>query len=152
MNTEEMYEKSENIQPGEVDAFISEVMGQDLDYNTVVEAVAASALAAARAANRSLNGGITGFQAGYVMWRFIQKWMAYDNVPMRLINYSDLLYPQYEHKYEKTITPDTWKWLQEEAAKKLAEAPEWTHPNVNAHFQSIIDGTVPFGYTVSEGW
>jgi hypothetical protein len=70
---------------------------------------------------------------------------------LKLINYDDMLYPQLEHKFEKTITPDVWDALQTEAAARLKEHPDWTHPNVVSHWQSIVDGKVPFGYSVQEG-
>jgi hypothetical protein len=34
------------------------------------------------------------------------------------------LYPQYSYKYQKTITSNTWKAIQEEAARLIANADE----------------------------
>lgn len=44
------------------------------DYGTIGHAVAASAIGAATAVDHSPTGGITGFQAGAIMWEFIQHW------------------------------------------------------------------------------
>lgn len=119
------------------------------DYGTICHAVAASALAAAHAMNASPVGGISGFQAGCIMWEFIQKWMNYKS-PLRLIDYGNMLYPQYKNKFEKTISKETWEYLQKEAYKLLAEDNETASPNVINHWKSIAAGVVPFGYQLEE--
>lgn len=122
------------------------------DYGTICHAVAASAIAAAWAVNASPAGGITGFQAGCVMWSFIRKWM-YDNnkTGMRIINYDDMLFPQYERKFTaKLITESMWNIMQEEAKKRLSTEIENAHPNVISHWQSIADGNIPWGYQIGE--
>lgn len=133
--------------------FMRHVMNDyEHDYGTVCHAVAACAIAAAWAANNAdgARGGITGFQAGFVMWDFIRQW-SYPSVKttMRILNYDDMLYPQYEYKYQKTIDSDTWKLLQK-AAKKNLEEKDYAHKDVVDHWKSIVDGNVPFGYTVKE--
>lgn len=99
--------------------------------------------------------GITGFQAGFVMWDFIRDWMYKSNeTGMRIINYDDMLYPQYNYKFQKTISSDTWKSLQETAKKKIEKDGEadygFAHPEVRKHWESIANGNIPFGYTVSD--
>jgi len=122
------------------------------DYGTVCHAVAACALAAVYAANKSESGGITGFQAGFVMWDFIRQMNYRSNeCGMKLLNYDDMLYPQYAYKFEKTIAPDTWKALQEAAEKKIEQDSEYAHPEVMKHWKSVADGVIPFGYQVKEG-
>lgn len=118
------------------------------DYNTCVYANAAVALAAARLASNHL--GITGFQAGCVMWEFIADWRKQDG-PMKLTTFEDMLYPQYDDRFDTVISPGTWKWLQEQASERIAadagnDIP--VHPAVFSHWQSIVDGVVPFGYRV----
>lgn len=94
--------------------------------------------------------GITGFQAGCVMWDFISDWMYPNNkCGLKLVDYDNMLYPQYEYKYQKTITESVWKSLREQAAENLnREDVDFVHPDVLAHWKSIVDGVVPFGYTV----
>lgn len=93
------------------------------DYGTVCHAVAASAIAAAWCMNAMPHGGITGFQAGCVMWEFIRRWNYSSNkTGMRIIDYDNFLYPQYEYKYQKTIAPSTWKAIQKAAANEIEEA------------------------------
>jgi hypothetical protein len=71
----------------------------------------------------------------------------YQNTPLRLLNYENLLYPQYEDKFEKIISKDTWEWLQKEAKKKLKER---AHPIVKKHWKNIVAGNIPFGFKVED--
>ena len=94
--------------------------------------------------------GITAFQAGFVMWDFIKDWLFDDNeCGMKLIDYDNMLYPQYEYKFEKHLTRSTYEALQKKARENL-EKDKIVHPSVREHWQSIADGHVPFGYTVVE--
>ena len=124
------------------------------DYGTIVHACTAAAIAAVRVINNSDQGGITGFQAGAIMWEFIRHWNHGDNkCGMRLINFDNLLYPQHADQFEKTLTEGTWKALQEEAKTRLSAKPV-VHPDaadaVVDHWKSIADGVVPFGFVVKE--
>lgn len=120
------------------------------DYGTICHALAASATAAAWAMNRTEQGGITGFQGGAVMWEFIRQWMYVgEHKPLRLVDYSNMLYPQYADKFERTISQDTWKWLQERAKEQLTN--DAMSPRVREHMERIVNGVVPFGYTVEKG-
>lgn len=115
------------------------------DYGTICHALAAVAIGAAWAMERTPQGGITGFQAGAVMWEFIRHWNHSGDNPMRLIDFGDLLYPQCSHKFV-TISSETWAWAQERAKTLLAEGRGV--PDVRAHWQSVANGVVPFGLTV----
>lgn len=121
------------------------------DYGTICHALASSAIASAWAMNNTEQGGITGFQAGAVMWEFIKNWgYGGELKPLRLFDYSNMLYPQYEGYFEKSISTDTWNWLQKEAQELLDNDRTMMHPNVVKHLQSIVNGTVPFGFTVTD--
>lgn len=121
------------------------------DYGSVCVAVAACALAGVHAADSLPQGGITGFQAGFVMWEFVRQ-MNYrgNKCGLRMIDYDNMLFPQYAHEFEKTISSDNWKLLQEEAKRRLEEDSEHEHPYVINHWKSIVDGVVPFGYKIEE--
>lgn len=122
------------------------------DYGTICHAVAAAALGAAHAIDHDAEqGGITGFQAGCIMWEFLRHWLE-EKGPLRLVRYEHMLYPQYAESFAKTITPDVWEFLQKEAKKLLAEPvrSSFAVPEVRDHWQSIADGRVPFGYVVKE--
>jgi len=118
----------------------------DHDYGTICHAVAAASIAAARAVDHSEQGGITGFQASCIMWEFIQRWMSYEDQPLSLLQYNNMLYPQYKEKFT-CITTHTWKWLQEQSAKNLKDKIE-AHPDVIKHWESIVSGKIPFGLGV----
>ena len=96
--------------------------------------------------------GITGFQAGFVMWDFIKDWMYRDNeTGLKLVDYDKMLYPQYQDKFEKTIRPDTWEALQKTAKEWLNQDRGYdVHPAVIAHWKSVANGNIPFGYSISD--
>lgn len=122
------------------------------DYGTICKAIGACAIAAAWAANASPQGGITGFQAGGVMWDFIRNWNRKSNkCGLRLIDYDNMLYPQYENEFAKTITPQLMDNLMKEARNCLQEDANSefkAHPQVRAHWEKIALGIPSFGYKV----
>lgn len=94
--------------------------------------------------------GITGFQASCVMWDFIKDWMLVGNqCGAKIVDYDKMLYPQYNHDFEKTLSKDVWENLQREAQKHL-ELNEHCNPKVKDHWKSIVSGVVPFGYKVND--
>lgn len=118
------------------------------DYGTICHAIAASAIAAAKAMNKSSQGGITGFQAGCVMWEFIRQWMHIDG-PARLIEYEDMLYPQYREKFEKIISRETADLLIDKAKELLNKnKKEDVNINIWGHWITIAAGIIPFGYSI----
>lgn len=120
------------------------------NYGTICKAIGACAIAAASAANKTPRGGITGFQADAVMWEFIRHWNRTRNkTGMCLIDYDEMLYPQYEYRFAKTITKGLMENLTEEAKMLLAEHESNTvHPEVLAHWKKIAQRIPPFGYEV----
>lgn len=134
--------------------FINHVMNDyEHDYGTICHAVSACALAAAYSANRHEQGGITGFQAGFVMWDFIKQWMFENNkTALRIINYDDMLYPQYKEKFDKVISKETFEGIQKAAQENLdrIKTGDEAHPDVIKHWESIVAGNVPFGYKIKE--
>lgn len=134
--------------------FINHIMNDyGHDYGTICHAIAACSLAAAYSANRHEQGGITGFQAGFVMWDFIKEWMYRNNrTALRIVNYDDMLYPQYEEKFDKFISKETFEGIKKAAQESLDEVKQGraAHPDVIKHWESIVAGNVPFGYKVKE--
>jgi hypothetical protein len=132
-------------------AFLAKLAAYPHDYGTICVAIGAAAIGAAWALERSPSGGITGFQAGAVQWEFIRHWDASgagDN-PQKLLNYGNLLYPQYAD-YFTTLSPETWAWAQEEAKRQIAkaEANGGIAGRVREHWESIASGNIPFGLSV----
>ena len=94
--------------------------------------------------------GITGFQAGFVMWDFIKDWSFRGNkCGLKIVNYDDMLYPQYNHKFQKTISKDTFEALQKAAENNLKKH-QYSSSAVINHWESIVDGNVPFGYIIED--
>lgn len=152
INEKRLYEEAMEQKPETLGDFVMKAMcDYPHDYGSVCVAVAACALAAVYAANSLPQGGITSYQAGFVMWEFIRQLNYRGNkCGLRMIDYDNMLLPQYADKYEKTISSDTWKLLQEEAKRNLEEKSKYAHPNVINHWKSIVDGVVPFGYKIEE--
>lgn len=130
------------------DFFTRIIHGYNHDYGTACHAVAACALAAAWAACADNDIGLSSYQAGFVMWDFIGNWIKTGNeCGLKLVDYDDMLYPQYEEKFEKTICKDTWELIQKKAKENIEENPT-AHPEVINHWRKIAEGIVPFGYRV----
>jgi len=148
---EEWFVEAKTITTETLPAFIRKLTeNYNHDYGTIVHAITAAAIAAATAVNKSDVGGITGFQAGCVLWGFISKWMHYEDTPLKLVNYEHMLYPQYYHDFDKTISPETWEWLREKAGEFLQKERDFLHPDVKAHWEAIVMGQVPFGYRIDK--
>jgi len=149
---EEAHDKSMSFdkrwpwQKSPFEKFVAKLSKHNHCYSSICYAVTAVGLAAMWAMNRTPQGGITGFQAGGVMWEFIQQWgFDYKDKPLRMMNFGDMLYPQNSDKFEQKISASTWEWLQQHAAKNLQSNPS-AHPNVLKHWQNIVDGIPPFGW------
>lgn len=116
-------------------------------YGTAPRAIAQAALATAWYLSSEF--GITGFQAGFVMWDFIGDWMYRNNkCGLKIVNYDNMLYPQYKDHFEKTISQDVFDAVQKEAWNQYNDNKSDAHPDVVKHWESIIHGHVPFGYIV----
>lgn len=94
------------------------------------------------------NLGLTGFQASYAMVKALKNFSYPSSCGIRIVDYDDFLYPQYEEKLT-SISASTWEVLQKEARRLLVENRENAAAPVVAHWQSVADGKVPFGYKVN---
>ena len=146
---EKWYEEAKKQTLETLPEFMKKILDEPQDYISIVEAIAACAVGAAWAADHSVSG-ITGFQGSCVMWRFVQYWMhLQDSCGLRLIDYDKMLYPQYEYKFtEKTINKETWDAMQKKAIELWLEGGGVER--VRDHWRSIMEGNVPFGYTVED--
>lgn len=153
--TEEMhpekawFKAAGNMTEEELPYFFARIIhGYNHDYGTVCHAVSACALAAAWAACKDV--GLSGFQAGFVMWDFIKNWTKSGNeCGLMLIDYDNMLYPQYEEKFDKIIYKDNWRMIQKKAIENLEKNKD-ANPAVIEHWKKIANGVVPFGYRVED--
>lgn len=131
--------------------FINHLMNDyEHDYGTIVKATAAAMLATFYACDKSEQGGFTGFQVGFIPWFMIGEFWGESKVGRKVIDFENMLYPQYEHKFEKTMSSKIWHKLQEAAKEKMKEPVENFHPDVREHISKIAAGQIPFGYTVKD--
>lgn len=146
---EYIYAKANEVRTKEeLDALLNEVVNdQDLDYGKIVYAMSGCMLAVSNYINRSEVGGITGFQASFIGWEMVKKFMHESKVAMRIVDYENMLYPQYKNRFEKRISRGIWFDLQERAKKLLKESKD-AHPDVIKHWKKIANGKAPFGYKV----
>ena len=88
-------------------------------------------------------------KAGQIMWNFIRHWLPeFAFSPLRIIIYEDMLYPQFEKNF-KTITPDVANWVKKQA-QALLESRKDVSPELKSHWQSIVDGKLPYGIMLEE--
>lgn len=146
---EQWFTEAREMTMDELPAFLNRLMDDyGHDYGTVIHALTAGAVATCWAMNKHEQGGITGFQAGCLMWEFIRRWNKESNkCGLRLVDYDDFLYPQYEDRFNTTISPETWEAIQKEAQGKLDENSS-ANMAVIEHWESIVAGIVPFGYSI----
>lgn len=141
-------EKGKNINSSqELAEFIEEVENNfNYGYGTAARSVGAVAACVANYLRNKM--GLTGFQTGCAMWEFIQDFIYSNNkCGMKLVDYDEMLYPQYEYKFcDKIIPKYTWEALQKQAKENLEKCS--AVPRVIDHWQSIVNGKVPFGYVV----
>ena len=141
--TEEMkihevwYKEAKNMTLEGLPEFINHLMNDyEHDYGTICHAMTAGGIATMEAINNSDQGGITGFQdprnidnivakrgalfmAGAIIWRYRNN-----KTGLKLVDYDNFLYPQYEENFRKTIGACTWAAIQKEAATQIKEADE----------------------------
>lgn len=148
---EQWFDQAKKIKNAkELSKFVDRIMTEyNFDYGAVCKAVAACAVAAGYAADAYPSAGITGFQAGEVMWLFIRHWLHLEH-PLGLIQYEHMLYPQYKYQFEKTIDQSTADWLKKEATRRLAEDSDHCATSVLEHWKFLSEGGLPFGYTIKE--
>ena len=132
-------------------AFLKDVEeNYNIGYGEAPRAMAQASLAVAFYLSDKF--GISGFQAGCVMWDFITHWSYKGNkCGLKIVDYDNMLYPQYKDRFEKTIDRNVWESLQNVAHNKIEQAEinhKTIHPDVLDHWKNIVDGIVPFGYKV----
>lgn len=125
---------------------------QEVWYGAVVRAAAQAAIATACFFSEEM--GLTGFQHHFMVNDMMFGW-AYPGCKtgLRILNWDDMLRPD-GPTMRKTISKNTWEKVQKEAKNRLEELKKQDKNEsiikLMNHLQSIVDGTVPFGYGVKE--
>lgn len=143
----------------ELTTYIKDLVEQKHDYGACVYAMSLSAVAAFNYVCHEL--GTTGFQASCADLDIIRRVRDLKG-PFRIVDYSNLLFPQYLNDervpgWEDALKQEhIKKWLKEEAAKKLAafekepvhkfkdddgieKTYDAAHPNVVAHWRMLVN-------------
>lgn len=145
-----IYKKADTVRNRtDLSDLVRQIISYNHDYGTIVYGCMAAMKAAFNAVNRSPQGGISGFQAGAIGWECVREFMSIEP-PSRILDFNNLLYPQYADKFEKTISADAWKDLQAKAKKNLDDKDEHVSPRVIAHWEKIVAGEIPFGFQIKE--
>ena len=143
-------EESEKLDIDSLGPWIKDItLNTKHDYNTVAEAVVAATLAASDTVGKTL--GITAFQHGWAGGQVLLRFQYSTNkAGIKIIDFDNMLYPQYGDRFDRTIDQNTWSSLQKEAKRLLSERGEDCHPDVKEHWQSIADGIIPFKYKLED--
>ena len=64
-------------------------------------------------------------------------------------NYDDMLDPSNKNLFEKHMSLEAFEDLQQKANDLLETAPD-AHPALRKHWELIVQGRVPFGYSIAE--
>lgn len=142
---DKLYEAAKGVRSkDELAAFLTTFDEYPDDYDFGVYKPVAAAIAAAWAHS----DGITGFMAGAICWDFITQWGAFGAFESgaRFVDMDNLLFPQYQGRFT-TIPAAVWEKIQARAQAKL-DTNHDVHPDVKAHWESIVRGEVPFGLQV----
>lgn len=147
-----IYKKAGEVETKEdLDKLLNEVINNnDLDYGKIVYAISACMKATFNYIDRAGHCGITGFQASFIGWEMLKAYLGLENnkCGLKLVNYDDMLYPQYEQKFDKTISKDVWSSLQKQAENLIEDKESTPCSRVLEHWYKIANGEVPFGYRV----
>lgn len=113
----------------------------NFDYGVVPRSIGAFLVVAANYFCHEM--GVTGFQAGFIMYDFIRGFMyPHNKCGIRVVDYDELLYPQYIEKHT-TIPESVWNNIMREAKTKLDEDKVYCHPCVVQYWQDVSKGIVP---------
>lgn len=148
-----LYKEARTMTLDKLPEFLERVKECSNGYGECCIAMAAGALATMWALDKEI--GVTGFQASCALWEVIRDWKYPENkCGLRIVNYDDMLYPQYAHNFDKTISENTWQCVQKEAGRLLKEYEGSLVPTAAArvvnHWKDICNGRIPFGYKVKE--
>lgn len=150
--------KSKDMTLEKLPEFLNHLMNDyGHDYGTICNALIAGGIATMTAMNHAEQGGITGFQASCIMWGFIRQWnFSHNKCGLKMVDYDNMLYPQYEDKFGKTISSGIWENIKKQAKTEIENANREPYCSVTSdspvylHWKSILNNKIPFGYKIAE--
>lgn len=80
------------------------------------------------------------------LWRFI-RYLTEIEMPMQIIDYSGLLYPNNEEYYSKSLTPTAFQMIQRQATLMVANKV-YDNEEHKKWLEDISQGKMPYGYSV----
>lgn len=145
----EWYELAKYVTEETLAEFVRHLM-HDYEHDPQSQGYAVAACVLATAIVGTKIQGRTIGLVDTVVSEFICHWVKPVNkAGMVLRDYDAMLVLFSGGALEKRITRHTWEILQKVAAMRLANGSD-TDPRNVAYWQSIVDGTVPFGYMVEK--
>ena len=91
------------------------------------------------AIDNSPTGGITGFQAGFIMWQIVRQWNYQGNkTGLKILDYDNLLYPQYEDAFT-SISSENWELVKKEAQNRIDQNNAEIEDRKAAHDKWVVD-------------
>jgi hypothetical protein len=107
------------------------------NYGTCVYAMSIAATATFHYIAHKL--GVTGFQASRADLDILKRTRGIER--FRIVNYKDLLYPQYRDRFEELaydkLLAENREWLATEARALLGNTGEHVHQDVRAHWEML---------------
>ena len=85
-------------------------------------------------------------QEGVALWRFI-RYLTEIEMPMRIVDFSGLLYPNNEQYYDKVITPTAFQMIQRQATLMVANN-KFENEEHKKWLEEIAQGKLPYGYSI----
>lgn len=119
------------------------------DYGSSIKATGALMIAAFELMERSSSGGFTGFQVSFLPWMMIDEFMSLGKCGQRILDFEKILYPQYDHNFEKVISERVHEQLIEKAKSNLENTTNCAD-EVRKRWELIASGELPEGWRVSE--
>ena len=139
------------LEDGSLQKFLDHLKNDyEFDYGTSARATAAAAFATANAFASYI--GLTGFLWSCAAMDILGRMQFPDNkLGYRVVNYDDLLYPQYQHRFtEIKISQKGAETLKQEAQKLIDEGGP-VHPDVLAWWKGLAEGKLPYWLLIKEG-
>lgn len=83
----------------------------------------------------------------YSLWRFI-RYVTEIEMPMQIIDYSGMLYPNNETYFSKILTPTAFKAIQQQA-NAMIENKVYENEEHKEWLEKIANGQMPYGYSLT---